>query len=50
MLYDEALADRVREFQRDYGLRADGIAGERTLVKLQALLLEPGVPLLMKDG
>ncbi len=50
MLYDDALAERVREFQRNYGLRADGIAGERTLVKLQALLLEPGVPLLMKDG
>ncbi len=50
MLYDEALAEQVRAFQRHYGLRADGIAGERTLVKLQALLLEPGIPLLRKDG
>ena len=50
MLYDAALAERVRKFQRDYGLRADGIAGERTLVKLQALLLDQAVPLLVKDG
>lgn len=49
-LYDDTLAEQVRRFQRDYGLRVDGIAGERTLVKLQALLLEPGVPLLATGG
>lgn len=49
-LYDSALAEGVRQFQRNYGLRVDGIAGERTLVKLQALLAEAGVPLLAKDG
>ena len=49
-LYDESLSEQVRNFQRDYGLRVDGIAGERTLVKLQALLRETGVPLLAKDS
>ncbi len=49
-LYDDGLTEGVRRFQRDYGLRVDGIAGERTLAKLQALLVEPGVPLLLTEG
>ncbi|NNF51756.1 MAG: hypothetical protein HKN59_04885, partial [Gammaproteobacteria bacterium] len=49
-LYDESLSEQVRKFQRDYGLRVDGIAGERTLVKLQVLLRETGMPLLSQDS
>ncbi len=49
-LYDDSLVEGVRQFQRNYGLRVDGIAGERTLVKLQAVLTETGVPVLSQDG
>lgn len=37
-LYDEALAMRVREFQRRENLNVDGIAGEQTLLRLATLL------------
>ena len=49
-LYDAELVERVKMFQRENGLRVDGIAGVRTLVKLQSMLVEPGTPLLQKDG
>jgi general secretion pathway protein A len=37
-VYDDALASRVLAFQREHGLRADGIAGEETLATLTARL------------
>ncbi|HEX7046248.1 MAG TPA: AAA family ATPase [Gammaproteobacteria bacterium] len=45
-IYDSALAERVREFQAREGLRVDGIAGERTLLRLRNLQREPGIPFL----
>ncbi|HGG59902.1 MAG TPA: hypothetical protein ENK26_08330, partial [Gammaproteobacteria bacterium] len=33
--YDEALRQRVKQFQASHGLTPDGIAGEKTLIKLQ---------------
>lgn len=43
-VYDQALAEQVRQFQGRYGLTVDGIAGERTLVRLQAALGEVSYP------
>jgi general secretion pathway protein A len=37
-LFNEALQTRVRLFQRNHGLQADGVVGERTLLKLNELL------------
>lgn len=44
--YDASLAASVREFQRNEGLRVDGIAGEETLLRLNRRLREPGRPFL----
>jgi general secretion pathway protein A len=48
--YDEALAERVRNFQRDRGLKADGKAGVRTLIALATVLSQPGTPVLRNGG
>ncbi|WP_115717638.1 ExeA family protein [Gallaecimonas mangrovi] len=40
--YDSTLQERVRSFQRRYGLKADGLAGENTLVRLNRALGAPG--------
>ncbi|WKE64761.1 AAA family ATPase [Gallaecimonas kandeliae] len=40
--YDDKLQDRVRAFQRRFGLKADGLAGENTLVRLNRALGAPG--------
>ena len=45
-IYDAALAARVREFQAQAGLRVDGIAGPRTLLALNSLRGEAGIPFL----
>ena len=43
-LYDESLSELVREFQRNHGLQADGIAGPRTLIHLNSLERDLSVP------
>ena len=48
--YDDALAERVRTFQRERGLRADGKAGVRTLIALATALSPPGTPVLRNGG
>jgi general secretion pathway protein A len=48
--YDDTLVERVRTFQRDRGLRADGKAGVRTLIALAAVLGEPKTPVLRNGG
>lgn len=40
--YDDAMQNRVRSFQRQSGLKADGLAGENTLVRLNRALGAPG--------
>jgi hypothetical protein len=40
-IYGEETTDRVREFQKKHGLKIDGIAGQKTLAKLDALLPNP---------
>jgi general secretion pathway protein A len=45
--HDEALTARVVAFQRAHGLHADGIAGEETLAKLNAML-DPAAPSLRR--
>lgn len=38
--FDQALAERVRWFQLEHNLQADGIAGEKTLIQLNAAMEE----------
>jgi general secretion pathway protein A len=45
-LFDEGLAERVREFQRRQRLEVDGIVGTRTIIALQSALALPDVPML----
>lgn len=42
MLFDQALAQRVRTFQAREGLRPDGVVGAQTLVRLNSL--DPALP------
>jgi general secretion pathway protein A len=44
--YDDALVEKVREFQRREQLKIDGIVGVETQISLQAVLGTPEVPLL----
>jgi len=44
-VYDEALSERVRDFQRSHGLKVDGIAGPAVLLALD-IDPEPGTPTL----
>lgn len=44
--FDATLAEQLRAFQRERGLRPDGLAGERTLVLLSNLAPSPGTPVL----
>jgi general secretion pathway protein A len=48
--YDDALAERVRTFQRGQGLKADGKAGLHTLIALSTVLNQTGTPLLRHGG
>lgn len=47
--YDEALARRVRAFQDDQGLPADGLVGGQTMTLLNNLQPTPGTPLLVRE-
>ena len=44
LYYDAALRELVASFQREHGLRVDGVAGPRTLIHLNNLSRQPGVP------
>ena len=46
-LYDAALEQRVRDFQRDHRLDVDGLAGRRTQIIINTLLAPDGSPRLM---
>jgi general secretion pathway protein A len=46
-VYDNALAGRVREFQRDNRLDVDGIAGHQTQIIINTLLAPDGTPRLV---
>jgi general secretion pathway protein A len=48
--YDKALGSEVEDFQRRHHLTVDGIAGEQTLVMLDAQLAVPGSPTLQAGG
>lgn len=43
-VYDEALGQRLKAFQKSHGLKADGIAGPRTQMMLNGAVPSPGVP------
>lgn len=45
--YDEALAARVREFQRDQRLEVDGLAGQQTQIIVNTMLETDNTPRLM---
>ena len=45
-VFDAALAEQVRAFQRDHGLQPDGLVGPRTLTLLNNLAPEPNNPVL----
>jgi len=48
-LYDDALEQRVRAYQRSHQLTVDGIVGARTQIAMLAELGSPDTPLLRKD-
>lgn len=48
-LYDAALEQRVRAYQRAHQLTVDGIVGARTQIAMLAELNLPGTPSLVKD-
>lgn len=50
LLFDEELAEKVREFQASQELETDGIVGAQTQIAIQTLLDAPGVPLLREAG
>jgi general secretion pathway protein A len=45
-VFDLALAERVRNFQRAHDLQADGVVGQRTMALLDNLAPAPGTPVL----
>ena len=47
-VYDEELANIVRQFQRDYRLHVDGLAGRQTQIIVSSLLGSDGSPRLTK--
>ncbi|HET7315522.1 AAA family ATPase [Salinisphaera sp.] len=48
-VYDRALGERLRAFQKSHGLEADGIAGPRTQIILNGAVPSPGAPSLTPD-
>ncbi|WP_423824121.1 AAA family ATPase [Salinisphaera sp. SPP-AMP-43] len=49
-VYDNALGERLRAFQKSHGLEADGLAGPRTQMMLNGAVLSPGSPSLRSDA
>ena len=47
-LYDQALAARVREYQRDHRLTVEGIVGTQTQIVMNTELAIPGTPILVE--
>jgi general secretion pathway protein A len=47
-LYDPALAERVRDYQRDHRLTVDGIVGTQTQIVMNTELAIPGTPFLVE--
>jgi len=47
--YDEALAKRIEEFQRQHRLNVDGIAGVQTQIVLDSLVNAAGAPRLLSE-
>jgi general secretion pathway protein A len=47
--YSQAIADQVLSFQRQQNIKADGVVGRETLLRLNQLT-EQGVPLLMRGS
>lgn len=47
-VYDEALAETIRAFQRQHGLTVDGIVGPRTMIALNGSDPAPGTPVLIE--
>lgn len=45
-VYDHALGNRLKQFQKSHGLTADGIAGPRTQMMLNGSIASPGTPAL----
>ncbi len=45
-VYDDDLAELVRDFQRSHHLKVDGIAGDETLIQINTALGTPGIPTL----
>ena len=45
-VFDPALKERVRNFQRANALQADGLVGQRTMALLTSLEPAPGTPVL----
>ncbi len=43
-VYDDALGQRLKAFQKSHGLKADGIAGPRTQMMLNGAVPSPGAP------
>jgi general secretion pathway protein A len=50
LLFDAALTERVKTFQRKMNLPADGIVGEQTMIPLVGAIAEPGAPRLTPPG
>jgi general secretion pathway protein A len=44
LYFDAALRELVESFQREHGLRVDGVAGPRTFIHLNNLSRQPSVP------
>jgi general secretion pathway protein A len=50
LYFDDALRLHVLEFQRNNGLATDGIVGKNTLIRLNSLSGDPGVPRLARES
>ena len=48
--FDDGLRAAVLEFQRSHQLEADGVVGPRTIMQLNKLSQEPGLPRLVRDA
>jgi general secretion pathway protein A len=48
--FDDELAMRVQEFQREHRLTVDGIAGQQTQIALDSIVDTSGAPRLLKQS